>query len=254
MTSRHRAHTGAVAVLLRELQAVMDELLGAGLPAPADAMAGAGFVPDAPWSWCARCGGALADAGLRVHGAARCRRDACAAPRRDGAPDRVVRLGAHDGPLRAWVVDVKHASWEAMGETLGSMLGRQLRACGAVTTAGEDAVIVPVPSPWLRTRARGIDHAGCIAAAAARELRVPCVRALRQRLGGTQVDASARSDRLARRARFIARASASARLAGRHVVLVDDVRTTGATLAEASQVLRSLGVARITAAVLTVRE
>jgi predicted amidophosphoribosyltransferase len=243
-----------VAVLLRELQAVMDELLGAGLPAPADAMACARFTPDAPWSWCARCGGALADAGARTSVGARCSRSSCVGPRRDGAPDCVVRLGAHDGTLRGWVVDVKHASWEAMGEMLGLMLARQLRACGSVVTAEEGAVIVPVPSPWLRTRTRGIDHAGCIAAAAARELGVPCVRALRQRLGGTQVHASARSDRLARRARFIARARARARLAGRHVVLIDDVRTTGATLAEVSQLLRAHGAARITAGVLSVRE
>jgi len=39
-----------------------------------------------------------------------------------------------------------------------------------------------------------------------------------------------------------------------HVVLVDDVRTTGATLADASRTLRSLGAGRVTAAVISVRE
>jgi predicted amidophosphoribosyltransferase len=38
------------------------------------------------------------------------------------------------------------------------------------------------------------------------------------------------------------------------VVLVDDVRTTGTTLADAARVLRALGAARVTAAVVSVRE
>ena len=229
-------------VPLRQLQAVADELLGRGLPAPADAVRRARFRPDAPWSWCARCGGA------------QCAEGRCATPVGSSAPDAVVRLGAHAGPLRRWVVDVKHAAWEAMAEELGAALARQLMACGVVEPRQAGVVLVPVPSPWLRTRARGIDHARALADGAARVLRVPVRRVLRQRLAGTQVDANARADRASRADRWRAHRSCALRVAGAHVILVDDVRTTGATLESASGVLRTHGASRITAAVVTVKD
>jgi len=231
-----------VTVLLRQLQAVADELLGRGLAAPADAMRRARFRPDAPWSWCARCGGA------------QCVEGRCTTLVGVNAPDAIVRLGAHEGPLRRWVVDVKHAAWEAMAEELGAVLARQLMTCGVVQPRQLGVVLVPVPSPWLRTRARGIDHARALADGAARVLRVPVRRVLRQRLAGTQVDADGRADRALRADRLRAHRSCAACVAGAHVILVDDVRTTGATLEAASAVLRSHGAARVTAAVVTVKE
>lgn len=149
---------------------------------------------------------------------------------------------------------MKHAAWEAMAEELGAALGRQLQACGAAEPRQSGVVLVPVPSPWLRTRARGIDHARALADGAALVLRVPVHRALRQRLAGTQVDAAARADRALRADRWRPHRSCGARVAGAHVILVDDVRTTGATLEAAAVVLRSHGASRITAAVVSVKE
>jgi predicted amidophosphoribosyltransferase len=144
-----------------------------------------------------------------------------------------------------------------MGERLGALLGGQLRACGVVAPGDRDVCLVPVPMPWLRSRARGIDHAAVLAAAAAQATRTRVVHALRQRLTGTQVDRAGRASRVAPGesvTRFLPRPRARRSLAGRHVVLVDDVRTTGATLAEAARALRFLGAARVDAAVVSVAE
>ena len=64
-----------------------------------------------------------------------------------------------------------------------------------------------------------------------------------------QPSASARRENI--RGAFAARPRAS--LAGRAVLLVDDVMTTGATAAEAARVLRAAGVARVVVAVLARR-
>ena len=246
-----------MAVLLPPwFQPAVDELLGRGLPAPADAMRAAAWQPDRPWSWCARCGSAACHGRQGLGG---CAERAGRAERTLGAdgPATVVRLGAHDGPLRRWVIDVKHARWEAMGERLGALLGEQLLACGVVRRGDANASLVPVPMPWLRAHSRGIDHSAVIAAAASRATGVRMMRALGQRLVGTQVDRTGRASRASAgesRARFIPRPRARRALSGLHAVLVDDVRTTGATLAESARALRFLGASRVDAAVISVAE
>ncbi|MFM8733198.1 MAG: hypothetical protein ACKOGJ_11960, partial [Phycisphaerales bacterium] len=122
-----------MAVLLPPwFQPAVDELLGRGLPAPADAMRAAAWLPDRPWSWCARCGSAAC---------AGCQGGLVGAGHAGDGPATVVRLGAHDGALRRWLIDVKHARWEAMGERLGALLGEQLLACGVVCR-GEDGGVI----------------------------------------------------------------------------------------------------------------
>ncbi|MBU3683748.1 MAG: hypothetical protein FGM39_07025 [Phycisphaerales bacterium] len=211
-------------------------------------MRAAAWRHDRPWSWCARCGSAAC---------AGCQGGLAGAGREEDGPATVVRLGAHDGALRRWVIDVKHARWEAMGERLGALIGEQLLACGVVSRSDPRASLVPVPMPWLRAHARGIDHSAVLAAAASRATGACVVGALGQRLVGTQVDRAGRDSRVApgeARARFIPRPRARRVLAGMHAVLVDDVRTTGATLAESARALRFLGAARVDAAVVSVAE
>lgn len=252
------------------LQPALDALLGRGLPAPDDAIEDASWAPDAPWSWCPRCGAGRG--GPHGRDGARGRRDPvrsrersapgsacvrCTAHRSGAAraPTTVTRLGEHSGPLRAWVIDVKHARWESMGERLGAELGLQLARCGVVGPNEPAAVLVPVPAPWLRVRERGIDHAGVLATSAAGALGLEVARPLRQRASGTQVDRSSRAGRAHAIARFEPRGGLTrcrASVAGRHAVVVDDVRTTGATLAEVSAWLRWMGAARVDAGVLTV--
>lgn len=199
------------------------------------------FQPDEPGSWCPRCG------------SSRCRR-----VHRSPALGALVRLGAHEGALREWVIAIKHNQWVAMGETLGRMLGEQVARCHPALDRTR-AVVVPVPMPWIRRMERGMDHSAIIAGAAARALRLRCVQPLRQRGGGTQVQSNARAARMARVGRFMLRRSLLARrtrrmVCGATVIVVDDVRTTGATLAQVAAELLRAGAAQVIPAVLSVRE
>ncbi|WP_086564142.1 ComF family protein [Streptomyces africanus] len=113
--------------------------------------------------------------------------------------------------------------------------------------AGAPVLLVPVPSGRRAVRARGHDPARRIALAAAGELRRSGVPArvlgvLRQRRAvADQAELNSRQ-RLDNLAGALALVPGGARLlSGGPVVLVDDVMTTGASLAEAARAVRAAG-------------
>ena len=106
--------------------------------------------------------------------------------------------------------------------------------------------LVPVPLHRRRLRERGYNQAREIAAPLARQLGVPLREGLLQRVRHTQpqsrLDADARQGNLD----DAFAVTASGQLPA-HVVLVDDVMTTGATLHAAAWALREAGVRRVDA-------
>jgi ComF family protein len=130
-------------------------------------------------------------------------------------------------------------------------MGRRWRRAGA----GGD-VLVPVPVHVDRERRRGYDQAVLLALAAGRETGLPVAPILeRARATAAQfdLDRGRRADNVsgAFRLRPPPGAARASPLAGRWVVLVDDVVTTGSTLAASAMPLLdagALGVSAITLA------
>lgn len=105
-------------------------------------------------------------------------------------------------------------------------------------------VIVPVPLHRARLRQRGYNQALELARPLARALGVPVYRAGLQRVRATT--AQTELGALARRRNLRGAFAANRNVAWpEHVILLDDVMTTGATLAECSRALRRAGVKRI---------
>ena len=106
--------------------------------------------------------------------------------------------------------------------------------------------IVPLPLHPARLRSRGYDQALELARPLARHLRVPLVaRGLaRRRQTAPQSELSALARRRNVRGAFAVPAGV---VLPAHVVLVDDVMTTGATLHAAARALRVAGVRRVDA-------
>jgi ComF family protein len=109
----------------------------------------------------------------------------------------------------------------------------------AATHACEADLIVPVPLHWTRLWARGYNQAGWLAQAIARHLNKPYgpLAIVRKRRTPSQNGLS-----FAGRTRNVAGAFAVAQdVSGKHILLVDDVYTTGATLNACAKALLRAG-------------
>jgi ComF family protein len=152
--------------------------------------------------------------------------------------------GEYEGALR----DIIHALKYEGRRSLAVRLGRMMREAGADVLDEADCV-VPVPlHPWRRLR-RGFNQAADLAAATG----LPVVHALwRARATRPQAGLTAAARRRNVRHAFrlsplCSRRSLDRALSGRIVVLVDDVRTTGATLDGCAQVLKDAGAREVRA-------
>lgn len=108
-------------------------------------------------------------------------------------------------------------------------------------------VITYVPTASTRYRQRGYDQSRLIAKSIAKKRHLPCADALLRHGHGRQVGAR-RSERLTqlKGAFTVIRPDL---IAGKRVLVVDDVVTTGASLSEVSKVLKQAGVRSVSAAV-----
>jgi ComF family protein len=152
----------------------------------------------------------------------------------------------------AWVLEppasdmvhaLKYGGWSELAREMGGdMAGLRLPRLTAAR-----AVVVPVPTTAKRGRRRGYNQAELLARAFAGARGLGVVDGLRRAgEGATQVALHPSQRRANVRGVFTAREGASRRLRGTHVLLVDDVLTTGSTAAEAAAELARMGASQVT--------
>lgn len=156
---------------------------------------------------------------------------------------RVHALWRYRPPLDAVVRAFKFRGFDFLGPELARAACAALDGPGA-PDLGAPELVVPVPLPWTRRLVRGFNQAERFGRPLARGLGIPCREALARPAFAAPQSRLARAARVRRRAGDF-RLRRPAQVAGRRVLLVDDVFTTGATARAAATVLEAAGAARI---------
>jgi predicted amidophosphoribosyltransferase len=166
----------------------------------------------------------------------------------------VIWSAPYEGVARALVAALKFRGGLGLARVAGAAIAAGVAArpsvefptrsvANSTDPRPEGWAVVAVPAAPLRRRQRGYDPAELIAAEVASQLGMPIAAPLARPNGPRQVGRR-RSDRLAAPPRVRPVAAAPAR-----ALLVDDVLTTGATLAASAAALRAGGCVEVEAAV-----
>lgn len=160
--------------------------------------------------------------------------------------DQVLRLAVYDGAVRQACQEAKGPA----GGPLAAALGELTFALQSPSFAGANIdLVVPVPQFWVQRLWRAQHAAQTLAHVWARRLHVPlCSHILRKRRWTQPQSRLTPSQRRVNLRRAFT-AVETRRLAGRTVLLADDVMTTGTTAHEAARQLRQAGAARVVVAV-----
>jgi ComF family protein len=192
------------------------------------------------WPTCQRCAAAAPEASTALSDCPHCR----------GAKlrfDRTLALGSYEGLLRSWITRMKEDRSGLAARLLAELAWRRL---GDHLADLKLDVVVSVPMHALRRWRRGVDPPAVVAHHVARKLRIPAAVRMLKALRNIPPQLG-----LSRPARFRNVAGEMAvrpgyLLQAAHVLVVDDILTTGATASEAARALKRAGAKEVTVLVL----
>lgn len=144
-----------------------------------------------------------------------------------------------DDGARRLVHGLKYDGLSALAEPMGVLIAAELSAWGI-----HPDVVAPVPLHRSRERRRGFNQAALLAQSLAETAKLPVDRALLRRTRATTPQVRTTGAE-ARRLNIAGAVAATPAAAGKTVLLIDDVCTTGATLRACADALRAAGAQRV---------
>jgi ComF family protein len=167
--------------------------------------------------------------------------------------ERAVAWGLYEDQMRELIHLLKYEGMRSAAEPLGRLLARTVEMlCDGDTPMGRDAVMMAVPLYPAKQRQRGYNQSVLLAEVALKELKrsrpewtlVAAHGAIR-RTRDTESQFGLTPGGRRRNMRGAFAVIDPAVVAGREIVLVDDIYTTGATARECARVLRQVGAAKV---------
>jgi len=160
---------------------------------------------------------------------------------------RVVCLGMYEGSLRKALLAAKWSHSAVRLKSLGSLL-----ANARSQELGEKKYdrIVPIPQHWRQRMMRNFNPALLIGNELASRMKIECNVHLLKRTGQTRPQKRISVNQRFSNQNGTLAVTDSQAVRGKHILIVDDVLTTGATCSEAGKVLKAAGAKSCSVAVL----
>lgn len=154
--------------------------------------------------------------------------------------DRARAVARFDGTARELVHRLKYADAVHLAKPMGAMMAR-----AGHELLGEGAVVIPTPLHRRRLWSRRFNQSALLAREVARisgsELRLDAIERVKATRPQVGLTAAQRAENLSGAFRVADRTA----IAGRRVVIVDDVITTGATVERLAKLVRRAGAASV---------
>jgi ComF family protein len=163
--------------------------------------------------------------------------------------ERVIRLGVYEDSLRSACIRGKSRGAEALAAALASLLWKKY--LDRLNEFAPD-VVVPIPQFWLHRFTRPHHQALTMAEVLAERIGVPCdERAVRKTRRTVDQSSLPRAKRLTNLKQAYS-VHSNHQFAGRRVLIVDDILTTGTTSNEVAKVIAKTGATAVAVAVIAV--
>lgn len=150
----------------------------------------------------------------------------------------------YEGRVRDCLLRMKFHDYPAAAEPLGRLIAQ----CAAEELSGRFDVVTWTPVGPKRLKKRGYDQARLLAESACRCWETAPERLLTKRRDNPAQSSLESADARKRNVKNVYSPAPGARIAGRRVLLVDDIVTTGATLSECARILQENGAADVVCA------
>jgi ComF family protein len=191
----------------------------------------------------------VADFGERPSDGVLCRGCRLAPP----AFEQAVAHGVYRGTMRSLLHLLKYDGLEPVAQRLGDLVASRI---AAIPSLPEKVLVVPVPLFKARRRQRGFNQAELLAESTMRAMRrlgaawegefaPEFARGVLARQRATQSQAGLSMTERRRNLRGAFFVADPSRVRDRHVLLIDDIYTTGATARACSQALKRAGAASV---------